>query len=267
MSGIIGAQQGSFGRVTLFRINEPVAEHAHPHAHLLFKVEGNDRGLQVGAEQVLLRDDNCVLVSPWKRHQDVRAFCDDSEILAFYLNLDYLEGRFGPLGETVFGSSTCLRTPRMRALVSEIVNLLGGSERGRGDRLEEAIVDVVDEALTGSAADGHSPPFSDYRIRRAMAQLRTEPHLHPDLRLLASQVGLSRSRFFEQFKNSVGIAPRMYIDGLLLEQAIELLMHSERPLEEISANLGFAAQSSFSRFFKDRVGFPPTALRQAAHLH
>jgi AraC-like DNA-binding protein len=100
-----------------------------------------------------------------------------------------------------------------------------------------------------------------------MARLSLEPHLHPDLRLIASQVGLSRSRLFQQFKNSVGIAPTMYVDGLLLEQAIEMLIHSERPLEEISTNLGFAAQSSFSRFFKDRVGFPPNALRQAAHLN
>jgi AraC-like DNA-binding protein len=152
-------------------------------------------------------------------------------------------------------------------LLTEIVNLLGGSERGRGERFEEAIIEIVDEALNGAAVDGPPQRFSDYRIRRAMAQLRLEPHLHPDFRLVASQVGLSRSRFFQQFKTSVGIAPSMYVDGLLLEEAIEMLVHSDRSLEEISVDLGFAAQSSFSRFFKERVGFPPNAVRQAALLN
>jgi transcriptional regulator GlxA family with amidase domain len=59
----------------------------------------------------------------------------------------------------------------------------------------------------------------------------------------------------------------MYVDGLLLEEAIAMLVCSDRPIEEISTRLGFSAQSSFSRFFKDRVGFPPGVLRHAGRMH
>jgi AraC family transcriptional regulator len=57
------------------------------------------------------------------------------------------------------------------------------------------------------------------------------------------------------------------VDGLVLEEAIAMLVQSDRPIEDISARLGFAAQSSFSRFFKDRVGFPPGMLRHAGRPH
>ena len=42
MTGVIGVYHGTFGRVALFRTNQPVHEHAHPHVHALLKVEGKD---------------------------------------------------------------------------------------------------------------------------------------------------------------------------------------------------------------------------------
>ena len=263
MSGILGAQQGEFGRVTLFDIREPVADHAHPHVHLLFKLAGHDRGLEVGGERVLLEDGKCVLVGPWQRHADIRETCTDTTVmLALYIDAAYLRTRFDSLAPTVFSGASCRLSAAARRLVTEISALL---QRGEpGDRVEEAIVELVEETLQSSAAsEDASAGASDYRIRRAVARLSEHPHLHPDLEELASSVGLSRSRFFEQFKNAVGIAPTMYVDGLLLEEAISMLARPERSIEDISASLGFSAQSSFSRFFKDRVGFPPAVLRHA----
>jgi AraC family transcriptional regulator len=263
VSGILGAQQGRFGRVTLFDIRDPVADHAHPHVHLLFKVGGSDRGLKVGAELVSLRDDACVLVSPWQRHADVEELCvAPTVMLALYLDTAYLEQRFGKLPAAIFAKASSSVSPLTRRLVEEISGILGGN--GASERLEDAILDLVVDTLhqAGSGSDLRTK-VSDYRIRRAMAQLSEHPHLHPDLELVASSVGLSRSRFFEQFKNAVGIAPTMYVDGLLLEEAIVMLASSDRSIEDISQSLGFAAQSSFSRFFKDRVGFPPNVLRHA----
>ena len=47
MIGVIGVHQGLFGRVTLFRTNQPVHVHAHPHVHALIKVEGKDGAYDV----------------------------------------------------------------------------------------------------------------------------------------------------------------------------------------------------------------------------
>ena len=265
VSGIFGAQQGRFGRVTLFDIRDPVADHAHPHVHLLFKVEGSDRGLQVGSERVSLSEQTSVLVSPWQRHADIEELCTEPTVmLALYIDPGYLEARFGgALPAPTFRAASGHVSPAARELVSEISGIVSSGGQ-TSERLEDAIIGLVLEALHTSGSGESRTGVADYRIRRAMAQLREDPHLHPDFHLIASSVGLSRSRFFEQFKNSVGIAPSMYLDGLLLERAIAMLVYSDRTIEDISGALGFAAQSSFCRFIKDRVGFPPGALRHAA---
>ena len=264
MSGLLGAQQGHFGRATLFDIREPVADHAHPHVHLLFKVGGSDRGLEIAGEDVVLADDNCLLVNPWQRHADRPELCvDPTVMLALYVDADYLQSRYE--ARPLFTSASRKLSATGRQRVGAISSLLAEGHAAEGPQLESAVLALVDEALDddGEAEDEPSP-VSDFRIRRAMAQLKKNPRLHPDFAGIASSVGLSRSRFFEQFKNSVGIAPAMYVDGLLLEVAIEMLVHSARPIEEISAILGFSAQSSFTRFVKDRIGFPPNTLRHAA---
>lgn len=54
----------------------------------------------------------------------------------------------------------------------------------------------------------------------------------------------------------------MFVDGLVLEEAYQMMSQTGRPLDEIASSLGFSAQSSFTRFFRDRVGFPPSLLRR-----
>jgi AraC-like DNA-binding protein len=103
---------------------------------------------------------------------------------------------------------------------------------------------------------------ADYRIKNAVQLLREAPQLHNDFRSIARDVGLSRSRFFEQFRNSIGVAPNMFVDSLVIEEAIRMLAVPGQPLGQISTNLGFAAPSSFTRFFKERVGFTPSNLRR-----
>jgi AraC family transcriptional regulator len=266
VSGILGAQQGSFGRVTLFDIRDPVADHAHPHVHLLFKVEGSDRGVEIAGQSVTLSNDNCLMISPWQRHADIPEQCTSpTTMLALYIEPAFLEARYGSLPHPVFLAASDELSRAGHGLVGEISDLIAG-HGGQTNRLEGAILALVDEAMRRESAEQRST-ISDYRIRRAMARLREHPHLHPDFVSIASSVGLSRSRFFEQFKHSLGIAPAMYVDGLLLEAAIALLVLSDRSIEEISNELGFAAQSSFSRFVKDRVGFPPVVLRHAHRAH
>ena len=266
VSGILAAQQADFGRVTLFDIRDPVADHAHPHVHLLFKVDGSDRGVEIAGEPATLVDDNCLMISPWQRHADIAEQCTDpTTMLALYIDPAFLAARYGHLPHPVFSTASNELSRAGHDLVREISDLIA-AHRGPAERLEVAVLALVDEAMRPDNAEQRSA-VSDYRIRRAMARLREHPRLHPDFAGIASSVGLSRSRFFEQFKNSLGIAPTMYVDGLLLEEAIAMLVLSDRPIEEISARLGFSAQSSFSRFFKDRVGFPPGMLRSAGRPH
>ena len=81
---------------------------------------------------------------------------------------------------------------------------------------------------------------------------------------LASQVGLSRSRFYDLFHLSTGHSPRAYLDMLCVETAIAKLSSGRARIADVSAELGFSAQSNFTRFFLNQVGIPPSEYRRAA---
>jgi len=261
MGAVLGARTGSFGRVTFFDISEPVAEHAHPHAHLLFKAGGGDRRMLVAGREATVSDTRCVLINPWQKHSDLSEQPGGAtRLLAFYLEPGWTAERLG-VGSVGFGRLTGAVSPRGRRLVARIGDALSGRMALPDDVLEEAIVDLVALASAECLVDRRTG-LADYRIRHALRRLRERPHLHIDYSDVARGVGLSRSRFYEQFRSSVGVAPNMFVDGLVLEQAYAMMKQGGRPLDEIASELGFSAQSSFTRFFRERVGFPPSTLRR-----
>jgi len=81
---------------------------------------------------------------------------------------------------------------------------------------------------------------------------------------LANRVGLSRSRFYDLFQLCTGFSPRAYLDMLCVETAISRLSSGEGKISEVSAELGFSAQSNFTRFFLNQVGVAPSEYRRAS---
>jgi AraC-like DNA-binding protein len=260
MAGVLGARTGAFGRATYFEITEPVAEHAHPHVHMLFKLGGGDRHMLVEGTRTEVTGTQCLLINPWQKHSDLSEQPDGATLmLVFYLDAEWIAARLGVYA-VGFDALTSAVTPTMLALVQRTGAVLAGEIE-----LDDAALEAMIGALAAEAAADHlvdrRTGLADYRIRHALRKLRERPHLHIDYRDVARDVGLSRSRFYEQFRSSVGVAPNMFVDGLVLEEAYSL-MESDRPLDEIASDLGFSAQSSFTRFFRDRVGFPPSTLRR-----
>jgi AraC-like DNA-binding protein len=107
-------------------------------------------------------------------------------------------------------------------------------------------------------------PFADSRIRKALALLRARPNKDVNIDDLANQVGLSRSRFYDLFQLCTGRSPRSYLDMLCVESAIAKLSTGRSRIADVSAELGFSAQSNFTRFFLNQVGIPPSEYRRAA---
>ena len=102
----------------------------------------------------------------------------------------------------------------------------------------------------------------DARVTRATRYMRERAADNPGLESVAREVGLSRSRFFEQFKNCMGVSPQQYVDCQRMAMAMEMLGQPELPIAEVSHRLGFAAPSHFARFFALHTGFPPRDFRR-----
>ena len=82
------------------------------------------------------------------------------------------------------------------------------------------------------------------------ALIRETAMENPNLDEVASRVGLSRSRFFEQFKTCVGASPQQYLDWARMAVATRLLATTQRSLAVISfATHDPADPAGFSRQF------------------
>ena len=68
MSTALRIVHGDFGRVALLDMDRSLVRHAHPHCHVLIKVEGADTQFAVGEQLVALTDWQAVLINAWKPH-------------------------------------------------------------------------------------------------------------------------------------------------------------------------------------------------------
>ncbi len=96
MSNALRIARGRFGRVALLDMDRPLVRHAHPHCHVLLKVEGADTQFSVRDRLVPLTDESAVLVNAWEPH----AYAHDQArpktvILALYIEPQWL-GHFRP---------------------------------------------------------------------------------------------------------------------------------------------------------------------------
>lgn len=161
-------------------------------------------------------------------------------------------------------------TPRIRqlgdTLAVEVFNDRFLSTERIDFMLQELVLSIVETYLARKRASSplwRGSRFEDSRIRRALALLRARPNKEQNMDHLASQVGLSRSRFYDLFQLCTGHSPRAYLDMLCVETAISRLSSGRGKIAEVAAELGFSAQSNFTRFLLHQVGVPPSEYRKA----
>ena len=162
-------------------------------------------------------------------------------------------------------------TPRIQQLAEtlavEVLNDRFLSPERLEFMLQELLLSIVDTYLARRRAASplwRGSRFEDLRIRRAIALLRANPNKDLNMDDLANEVGLSRSRFYDLFQICTGFSPRAYLDMLCIETAIARLASTRQKIAEVAAELGFSAQSNFTRFFLNQVGVPPSKYRRAA---
>src|SRR6201997_2999158 len=92
MSTALRIAHGAFGRVALLDMDRSLVRHAHPHCHVLLKVEGADTRFAVGNGIAPLTGRTAVLVNSWEPHAYVHdASRPKTVILALYIEPEWLK--------------------------------------------------------------------------------------------------------------------------------------------------------------------------------
>ena len=82
-----------------------------------------------------------------------------------------------------------------------------------------------------------------------------------DLIKIASDLGISYSKFRLDFKTQTGVSPLQYYLLLKVEKSKELLLNTKKTQKEIAYELGFESDYYFNRLFKSKTGLAPGKFR------
>lgn len=163
---------------------------------------------------------------------------------------------------------TLAEVPLLGALVEAFVAEASTDRCGRQvalDRLCEVIVllllrQAIDRGATGR---GLLAGLSHAALHRALVAMHDDAARRWRVEELAEIAGLSRSRFMEQFRETVGTTPAAYLTGWRLTLAQRELQRGGR-VKSVARRVGFGSAAAFSRAYSRAFGRPPVSAREAA---
>jgi AraC family transcriptional regulator len=265
---------GSFGRVALLDMDTSLVDHAHPHCHLILKVSGPDQDFVVEGQPYPLRYDTAVAVNTWQQHEYVhRPGPMRTVFLALYIEPNWLadaDGSFTSCAGPGFFAKPCIPiTGEIARLRAKLLRRIEGDPAAGSKEFENLILDLSLEVAYGfsewrARTDkdcGRRTP-RDFRIHRAVHYMRDHVGQNLDLNSIAKFSGLSRPHFNHLFRHCTGVSPAVYGNALRIEAAVGTLRQQPQHIASISEQLGFSAQSNFTRFFQQHTGTSPNQFRR-----
>jgi len=263
--------QGRFGRATVNLIDRALVEHMHREFNILFKLGGADATFRSNDVTLSLDDRSVLLFNPGVPHAKLANQAGPTMILSLIIEPSWLvrvlsariprPDRLFPSSRVEISSEVMLHARRLAAVMSTHVTVdAGGCEDFVADLADAVTREYADPSVDRDVIATARP--IDYRIRKALLYINEHAMENPKVDDIARRVGLSRSRFFEQFRRCVGTSPQHYLDCSRVTIATRLLSTTNRPLIELADELGYGNHSNFTRFFTQHVGVSPSEFRR-----
>ena len=125
---------------------------------------------------------------------------------------------------------------------------------------------LLNTIIVESAATSIYPKMYFYQ-RLVHAKLYIDLHFaeNIDLTAIAEEACYSRYHFMRKFKEVYHKTPHQYVNEVRIEHAKRLFKQG-CAVTEVSSLLGFEEVSSFSRFFKQKVGLSPKVYLQKERI-
>lgn len=264
----LGILTGRFGRVALLDMDTSLTVHAHGHCHAVFKVAGPDQSFVVDGARLPMTDETAILVNSWQEHcYPHKTGRERTVFLALYLETPWLSATdriFKSCARPAFFGKPCIGIgPEVEFWRDRIIEMIrDGADDGAA--IEQAIARLTWAISHRATSDDPRPArASDFRLRRAMHEMRSDVFSPYDYDALAAMAGLSRSRFNTLFKEATGITPAVYGNALRVEASVAALGRRDVSINHVADDLGFSAASNFCRFFQQHTGLTPNEYRRA----
>jgi AraC-like DNA-binding protein len=272
MSRALAVFHGRFGRATVYQLNRPFNTHAHREGHLIFHVGGLPASIDVGERRWQLNEDAVVAVNPWEPHNFLPSDLGNGAIFfVLYVDAEWFAPDATRSHRLRFGRTHFRRTPTLDRHIRRTAALVCGapSLMSLDGELRRLIDNCHEESWQQAEPAEETRPaaaVTDFRVRKCIKLMSESPGAEIALDTIARESGLSRPHFYRLFRTQTGVTPHLYLNTLIMEQALATLVASDRPIADIGYDLGFSSQSGFTRFFAANVGIAPTDYRRAAKV-
>lgn len=283
MSRALKLFKGPFGRIAVLDMDQPLVTHAHPHCHVLIKVDGPDSAFRVRDRDCPLTDASAVLVNAWEPHAYTppNPMAPHTVILALYIEpvwLANIQRQLCVSSHPKFFLQPCVAvSDRIRQLADNTALEMLYNDDILVDRLETILFDLmiaIIEPYTQWRSIGTTGywrqaggPYSDIRIRKAMGYIKEHHDGALDFDAVAAKVKLSRAQFFALFRRATSLTPNLYANVLRVERAVERLAEPDTAVASVSEELGFSFPGHFTRFFRQHLGVAPSEYRRVVHVY
>lgn len=158
--------------------------------------------------------------------------------------------------------------PRLSMIVRLITEEARTQRPARDMILARLLEVLLLEALRSTAAEaapyGIARALADPRLALAIRHLHQNPSRPWTVEQMAATASLSRSAFFNRFRQKVGVAPMEYLTSWRMALARDLLLTGQAGLQEIAERVGYGSASAFSTAFTRLVGLPPSRYAEEA---
>lgn len=130
--------------------------------------------------------------------------------------------------------------------------------------LEVLLVEALRSGAAEAAPQGIVRALNDPRLALAIRSLHQDPARPWTVEQMAEEAALSRSAFFNRFRQKLGVAPMEYLTSWRMALAKNLLRSGQAGLQEIAEKIGYGSASAFSTAFTRLVGMPPSRYAEQA---
>lgn len=103
---------------------------------------------------------------------------------------------------------------------------------------------------------------SDTEIAPLLDRIRQDVHERWTIASMASQVGMSRRTFERRFVEATGQGPGDWLIAERVEAAKDILIRSNRPMEEVAEAAGFGSAHALRHHFRAKVSLSPGEFRR-----
>ncbi len=275
MANTFSMIQGPYGRIEVVEYNHNLVVHSHSTTHLGFWLDGGGAHAHIGNQRIDYGPHMAIGINSFASH----SLClnnpkEPAIFLMLYIYDEWLDQCLHYLGQPVlFPEAQIEISPWIHDACWKLLRILVSPSRQESLCVEKEVLTLLQNTLGNAEVFGVSSSprlrrkMVDYRLRKAMAHMRTHissPCLADEV---AEVVGLSRSRFFELFHDELKTSPSVFWNSIRYEEALKRLQSNQENMTSMAMELGFSSPGNFSRFFREHMGVSPSTVRRVCHAY